>query len=218
MAIAKIILNGVVQMDVTGDTVASGNLLSGYTATGNDGQTVNGSYVAPVLGTKSITANGTYNASDDSLGGYSSVSVNVSGGGGSEIESGTVTIASDTHDIQVTFSNAHSSPPIFINVCVDDHVQQYYSTTYTAYAYTFTSTVGIVGGEYYGGSDGSNPVFGYIARTQRTNVSNTLTSGCVGVSTTPDFVSNTGFTASTTSTTYWRANTYKWIAVWKPTT
>lgn len=38
---------------------------------------------ASTLGTKSITANGTYNASDDSLDGYSSVTVNVSGGSGS---------------------------------------------------------------------------------------------------------------------------------------
>ena len=34
------------------------------------------------LGTKTITANGTYDASDDSLDGYSEVTVNVSGGGG----------------------------------------------------------------------------------------------------------------------------------------
>ena len=34
------------------------------------------------LGTKSITSNGTYAASSDSLDGYSSVTVNVSGGGG----------------------------------------------------------------------------------------------------------------------------------------
>ena len=34
----------------------------------------------PTLGTKSITANGTYDAEDDSLDGYSSVTVNVSGG------------------------------------------------------------------------------------------------------------------------------------------
>ena len=45
MAISKIILNGVTQMDVTQDTVASGNLLSGYTATKNDGTKVSGSYV-----------------------------------------------------------------------------------------------------------------------------------------------------------------------------
>lgn len=36
------------------------------------------------LGTKSITANGTYNAASDSLDGYSSVTVNVSGGGGTD--------------------------------------------------------------------------------------------------------------------------------------
>ncbi len=45
MAISKIILNGVTQMDVTQDTVASSNLLSGYTATKNDGTKINGSIV-----------------------------------------------------------------------------------------------------------------------------------------------------------------------------
>lgn len=52
------------------------------------------------LGTKSITANGTYTASDDSLDGYSSVTVNVSGGGadvyfGSEGAMYTVNLESD---------------------------------------------------------------------------------------------------------------------------
>lgn len=42
MAISKIILNGVTQMDVTQDTVASSNLLSGYTATKNDRTKVSG--------------------------------------------------------------------------------------------------------------------------------------------------------------------------------
>lgn len=45
MAISKIILNGVTQMDVTQDTVASSNLLSGETATGADGNQVVGAYV-----------------------------------------------------------------------------------------------------------------------------------------------------------------------------
>lgn len=39
--------------------------------------------VQPTLVTKSITENGTYNASSDNADGYSSVTVNVSGGGGS---------------------------------------------------------------------------------------------------------------------------------------
>ena len=58
MAISKIILNGVTQMDVTQDTVASSNLLSGYTATKNDGTKVSGSYVppsAPTLQSKTKT-------------------------------------------------------------------------------------------------------------------------------------------------------------------
>lgn len=41
------------------------------------------------LGTKSITSNGTYNASDDGKYGYSQVTVNVSGGPGSATPSGT---------------------------------------------------------------------------------------------------------------------------------
>ena len=58
MAISKIILNGVTQMDVTQDTVASTNLLSGYTATKNDGTKVSGAYVppsAPTLQSKTKT-------------------------------------------------------------------------------------------------------------------------------------------------------------------
>lgn len=57
MAISKIILNGVTQMDVTQDTVAAANLLLNETATGADGQQVVGAYVpaSPTLQTKSVS-------------------------------------------------------------------------------------------------------------------------------------------------------------------
>ena len=45
MAISKIILNGVIQMDVTQDTVATDNLLSGFIATGADGNPVIGAII-----------------------------------------------------------------------------------------------------------------------------------------------------------------------------
>lgn len=45
MAISKIILNGVTQMDVTQNTVASDNLLDDYIATGADGNQVIGSVI-----------------------------------------------------------------------------------------------------------------------------------------------------------------------------
>lgn len=54
-----------------------------------------GTYTAPAkLVTKEITENGTYDATDDSANGYSSVTVNVEGGGGS----------SDFSTAEVTFS------------------------------------------------------------------------------------------------------------------
>ena len=62
------------------DTVSAAVLLSGYTAHDSEGNVVNGQYVAPtpaVLGSKTITANGIYAATTDSLDGYSEVTVSV---------------------------------------------------------------------------------------------------------------------------------------------
>lgn len=77
-----------------GKVVSSGALVAqtsrSVTANGTYDTTTNDSVVVDVptgggstLGTKTITQNGTYNASSDSLDGYSQVTVNVSGGGGS---------------------------------------------------------------------------------------------------------------------------------------
>lgn len=63
MAISKIILNGVTQMDLTQDTVAANNLISPNTAHGADGEAIVGSASQGITptGTKtiSITENGT---------------------------------------------------------------------------------------------------------------------------------------------------------------
>lgn len=69
MAISKIILNGVTQMDVTQDTVASSNLLSGYTATKNDGTQITGSYTpsTPSLQTKTKTYTPTETAQTETI-------------------------------------------------------------------------------------------------------------------------------------------------------
>lgn len=56
MAISKIILNGVTQMDVTQDTVTADKLLSSYTATKNDGTKISGAYEPPVINTQSKSA------------------------------------------------------------------------------------------------------------------------------------------------------------------
>lgn len=76
----------------TGVSVSASELVSGtrsITANGTGIDVTNYASVdvavpssSPTLITKNITANGTYNATDDNADGYSSVTVNVSGGGG----------------------------------------------------------------------------------------------------------------------------------------
>lgn len=70
-------------VDTSDANATAGDIASGKTAYVN-GSKVTGNASSPTLITKSITANGTYNASSDSADGYSSVTVNVSGGGGGD--------------------------------------------------------------------------------------------------------------------------------------
>jgi len=67
--VSKIILNGVTQMDVTQDTVASNNLLYGETATGADGSPVVGAYVpsSPTMQTKTKSYTPTESAQTESV-------------------------------------------------------------------------------------------------------------------------------------------------------
>lgn len=77
MAISKIILNGVTQMDLTGDTVDADKILSPYTAHKADGTQITGSSTAIVpTGSLNISANGTFDVAN-----YASAVVNVQSGG-----------------------------------------------------------------------------------------------------------------------------------------
>lgn len=86
MAISKIIYKsspqatGEVWMDATTATAAAENIIAPYTAMLSNGIVTTGTGSgggSADLGTKSISSNGTYNASSDNLDGYSQVTVNV---------------------------------------------------------------------------------------------------------------------------------------------
>ena len=98
----KVTINGTTYMDLSQDTVAAAShIRQGYTGHLNDGTQVTGTYAGetPTLISKTIAANGTYNASSDSADGYSSVTVNVptSSGKNTQVAHGTKRIAATAY-------------------------------------------------------------------------------------------------------------------------
>ena len=178
--------------------------------------------------TKSITANGTYNASSDSADGYSQVTVNVpTGSGGLTFESGTYEPSVDTSGEKILFTNSHSEAPAFI-MMVDatgtadttsntnmqfvwyDYYKLYgtgmpwsssamrYASAYYAYRATNTSALSVGGVHCSANSDNA---------------------GSGGINYPRFWTDELGFTPNSASTSrYWRTGrTYKWIAIWRPT-
>ena len=92
--INKVVYGNTTLIDLTDSTLSSTDQLAqGITAYDRSGTKITGtaSGGSATLITKNITANGTYNASSDNADGYSSVTVNVSGGGSSRTVIGTFT-------------------------------------------------------------------------------------------------------------------------------
>lgn len=59
MGVSKVILNGVTKVDLTGDTVEESNLLSGYQATGADGERVSGAFSVSEMTGATASTDGT---------------------------------------------------------------------------------------------------------------------------------------------------------------
>lgn len=108
-------LSATVLLDLSDDTVDAAHLISGYTAHNSMGQQITGtaSPGTAVLGEKTITANGTYNASSDSLDGYSSVVVNVPTG---TTPTGTKTISITSNGTTTEDVTNYASAEIAVNV------------------------------------------------------------------------------------------------------
>lgn len=156
---------------------------------------------SPTLITKTITANGTYNASSDSADGYSSVTVNVSGGGISGVVKGTfsnpTTVSTSTNVIITTTADIGFTPTKFLMVKNSPAVTDKYINV-EAYA--------DVGGYYvrmrsvYSGQSSAftNSTVGMAWNTQSTGYLN-LTSGNVRVNTSSSYILGEG--------------DYTWIAI-----
>lgn len=99
MAISKIILNGVTQVDLTQDTVAASNLIAPNTAHGADGEAIVGTATQGITptGTLNITENGTYDVTN-----YASTNVNISSGNTYTI---TLTNSGDSGNAYIRYNN-----------------------------------------------------------------------------------------------------------------
>ena len=200
-----------------------------YTSSGVKTQGT-GTAPSPTLITKSITANGTYDAEDDDADGYSSVTVSVSGGGGNGLvyETGTWTPSEDIASYVISFANTHTEAPFYYLIV--DATNSYSDTNNSNYFLEYVNQHQLTGAPIYESTTIIH--YGEVRTTNRSGSATSYTNGTLSVtapytdpsntSTTSSryWATETGIKAYTNSTSrYWRANrTYKWIAVWKPTT
>lgn len=165
----------------------------------------------------SVTQNGTYTAPTGKA--YSPVSVNVSCGSGLVYESGTWTPSADTADYTISFTGTHTTAPFYYYIV--DSGGDYYTVSNSNIEVIFTSAY-LFGVELY--SDSTNvryaSRFSIYRGTSATGFSSNSSAATTNGIALSDYVTSTGIRAYTGSTSrYWRAGrTYKWIAVWAPTT
>ena len=178
-----------------------------------------------VEGSETKTANGTYDVTN-----LAQLIVNVAGGGGSglEYETGTFEPDADIARPQILWTNTHTEAPVLIYMC--DVTGTAHSTTNSNYVFAYCDPFKLWGQGYPYSSTGfryANAYYSYRGSNANsissaglliTNKSSSTSSGSTAY---PRYwTTETDFHPYSNSTSrYWRAGrTYKWIAVWKPTT
>lgn len=219
MAINKVVYGNNTLIDLTSDTVTADKLMQGYTAHDASGAIITGTATG---GGGSVTQDqdGFIVLPPDGGGGGST--------GGLEYESGTWTPAEDVAITWINFSNTHTTTPFFYAIW--DGTGTYDSTTYSNYSTMFFSGELMFGEPIYAGENNAN--YARSAVAYRSSNASVITGTAYG-STGSDSVSvdssygysrywasPTGIRATSASDSrYWRAGrTYKWIAIWAPTT
>ena len=125
MAISKIILNGVTQMDLTSDTVAAANLMSPNTAHGADGEAITGTATGPTLQTitksytptetqqtETITAGSGYDGIEEVDVTVGAISSSYVGSGITRRSSSDLTASGDTVTVPAGYYSAQASKAV----------------------------------------------------------------------------------------------------------
>jgi hypothetical protein len=219
MATRKVIVQGTTIVDLTDATATADKILSGYTAYGADGSKLTGT-ASGGGGTGGVTqdANG-FLVLDDQGGG---------GGGGLEYEEGTWTPSEDIDNYVISFANTHTEAPLLYTVydATGTAMSTYPTNLAVTYfdCYILTQT-----GIPYNGVVNGYSIVSY--RTRNSSATGNNSSSTVATVNSSDssssdtskaryWATETGIRAyCASSDRLWRAGrTYKWIAVWKPST
>lgn len=171
----------------------------------------------------SVTQNGTYTATTGHA--YSPVTVNVSGGGGGlEYEEGTWTPSEDVVTPTINFTNTHTTRPFAVIIAdVANDTEMVVDSVITWELFSFHDAIGE--SAHYGGT---SVLYGRVQYAAKGISSGSLTASgynitnLTGTGTTSmeRWVSSSGFMpyAGSSSRFFRAGRTYKWIAVWAPTT
>ena len=146
------------------------------------------------------------------------------GGGGLEYEEGTWTPTTDIALPTISFKNTHTTKPTFVMIA--DATGTDYTTQNTNYGWIYGSFHAYTGNGVPSNISTSPRYalasYTYVGTGNPTQLVAGITSLTGSASGSQDgfWVSTTGFSPNTNSTSrYWRSDrTYKWIAVWPPTT
>lgn len=149
-------------------------------------------------------------------------------GGGLEYEEGTYTPASDVAEPSISFVNVHNEPPVL--VCLSDSSNSYDDTTNTNYLFVYTDFGKIANSPIYSASTAQHYVAILYRYRGTSSTSTSYASQTLSISSTDTTDTANGYPrywvnesrfkpSSNSASRYWRSGrTYKWIAVWAPTT
>lgn len=215
----KVVYGGQTLIDISDTTATADKILQGYTAYGADGSKLTG------------TATGGGGSVTQDQDGF--IVLPPDGGGSPSVsglvyETGTWTPSADVARGEIFFTNTHSDMPIFI--MLTDVKEEYFDTLYSNLAFFYMDWEKAFGAPIYTGT--STMQYGLSYNRYRSSSATSTTASYNGFSypsSTPYddgtayfryYATNTKFMPYTGSNSrYWRAGrTYKWIAVWAPTT
>lgn len=218
MGINKVQYGNTTLIDLTADTVTADKLMQGYTAHDRSGAVIVGTATG---GSVTQDQDGFIVLPPDG-GGSPSV-------GGLEYETGTWSPSEDTTTAVISFAKTHNKPPAYVSLYDVTGTDSDTWQSYTLYGWTYVNSADFFGSTFPRAVGASG--YGSVSYTRRTTGSSTTISSIIlqTSSSDPDDstihysrynVTEMGFKAygNNTSTMWRTVGTYKWIAVWAPTT